>query len=291
MKKILLSLIIVLFSCDVETPIEDNFVVEAFLFQGEKVDDIKIKKTQLWNSLDSIDSYISDAEIKLFGAGEEYILSYNSSDENYFSNENIDIVSGDKYGLEVKVGDRIATSETVVPTKPLGLSISESKIVVPPLVLSPALPNTLRTLFDEARTNVTWDNSSGEYHYLTIKYVGVTDDPIFDDEIPGQVGDFFSNFSIQSEPTTEGSYNVICMSLQNYGRYMVTLYKINQDYVSLFESEVQDGTELNEPPSNIINAFGIFTAFASDTTFFEIVRGGVILTALFSIRSQNRINP
>ena len=80
------------------------------------------------------------------------------------------------------------------------------------------------------------------------------------------------NFSIQSEPTTEGSYDVICMSLQNYGRYMVTLYKINQDYVSLFESEVQDGTELNEPPSNIINAFGIFTAFASDTTFFEIVR-------------------
>ena len=109
--QLLLSLIIVLFSCDVETPIEDNFVVEAFLFQGEKVDDIKIKKTQLWNSLDSIDSYISDAEIKLFGAGEEYILSYNSSDENYFSNENIDIVSGDKYGLEVKVGDRIATSK------------------------------------------------------------------------------------------------------------------------------------------------------------------------------------
>ena len=46
MKKILLPLIIVLFSCDVETPIEDNFVVEAFLFQGERVDDIKIKKTQ-----------------------------------------------------------------------------------------------------------------------------------------------------------------------------------------------------------------------------------------------------
>ena len=44
MKKILLPLIIVIFSCDVETPIEDNFVVEAFLFQGERVDDIKIRK-------------------------------------------------------------------------------------------------------------------------------------------------------------------------------------------------------------------------------------------------------
>ena len=52
----------------------------------------------------------------------------------------------------------------------------------------------------------------------------------------------------------------------------MTLYKINDDYVRLFESEVQDGTELNEPPSNIVNAFGIFTAFASDTISFQIVR-------------------
>ena len=78
--------------------------------------------------------------------------------------------------------------------------------MVPPLVLSPRLPDILSNLFDKARTNITWDNSSGEYHYLTIKYVGSKDDPIFDDKIPGQVGDFFSNFSIQSEPTTEGSY-------------------------------------------------------------------------------------
>ena len=62
------------------------------------------------------------------------------------------------------------------------------------------------------------------------------------------------------------------MSLINYGKYNVTLYKINEDYYSLFESDVQDGTELNEPPSNIINAFGVFSAFASDTTSFEIVR-------------------
>ena len=272
MKKILLSLIIVLFSCDVETPIEDNFVVEAFLFQGEKVDDIKIKKTELWNSLDSVDNYISDAEIKLYGNGDEYILDYNSSDQNYFTDQNVDIISGNKYGLQVSVGDRIATSETEVPTKPLGLSISENKIIVPPLVLSAALPNILRKLFDEARTNITWNNNSNEYHYLTIKYVGIEEDPIFTDEFPGQIGDFFSNFSIQSAPTTDNSYNVICMSLQNYGKYKVTLYKINQDYVSLFETEIQDGTELNDPPSNIINAFGIFTAFASDTISFEIVR-------------------
>ena len=63
MKRFYIILILLLYSCDIESPIEDNFVVEAFLFQGEKVDDIKIKKAELWNSLDSLDTYISDAEI------------------------------------------------------------------------------------------------------------------------------------------------------------------------------------------------------------------------------------
>ena len=42
MKRIFLFIVsLSFFSCDEETPIKDNFVVKAFLFQGEKVDDIK----------------------------------------------------------------------------------------------------------------------------------------------------------------------------------------------------------------------------------------------------------
>ena len=272
MKKILLLFIYFLFSCDVEIPIRDNFVVEAFLFQGEEVDDIKVNETKLWNSEDSIDTYINNASVKLYGNGNEYLLDYNSSLDSYVLGEKIEILSGEKYGIEITVKERTATAETIVPSKPLGLKMSENKIVVPPLVISPALPNILANLFENARTNVIWDNPNDEQHYLTIQYIGDDEDPIFNDKIPGVVGEFFSNFSLQSAPTSGNKYNVICMSLKNYGKYKVSLYKINKDYVSLFESEVQDGTELNEPPSNIINAFGIFTAFASDTTSFEIVR-------------------
>ena len=64
---------------------------------------LKLRKTQLWNSLDSVDTYLSDAEIKIFAGGKEFMLSYNPSEENYLSYENIDIISGNKYGLEVKV--------------------------------------------------------------------------------------------------------------------------------------------------------------------------------------------
>tara|TARA_B100001564_G_scaffold123819_1_gene103351 strand:- start:6318 stop:7169 length:852 start_codon:yes stop_codon:yes gene_type:complete len=266
----ILSLLFI--SCDDETPIGDNFVVEAFLFQGEKVDDIKIKETKLWNSDDTVDVMIDNANIKLYANGDEFNLSYDNLRQSYISNEEIDIISGNTYGIRVEVNDRVGTAETKVPTKPVGLRLSNDKIVVPSLKLSPALPNILADLFQNARTNIIWDNPTNEYHYLTIKYVGAQDDPIFTEDFPGAIGDFFSNFSLQSAPSQDELYNVICMSLKNYGKYMVTLYKINEDYVRLFESEVQDGTELNEPPSNIINAFGIFSSFASDTTSFEIVR-------------------
>lgn len=273
MKKIIKYIfLITLISCDNEIPIDENFVVEAFLFQGEKVDDIRIKETKLWNSEDSIDTYIENANVKLFGNGDEFVLNYKAVEETYFTDDEIEIISGNTYGLEVTVGDRTATAETIVPTKPIGIRMTDDRIIVPPLVLSLALPNILANLFQNARTNVLWDNQSEEYHYLTIKYDGEEEDPIFSEEIPGQVGEFFSNFSLQSAPTRGNQYNVICMSLKNYGKYKVTLYKINKDYYSLFENQVQDGTDLNEPPSNVVNAFGIFSAFASDTTSFEIVR-------------------
>ena len=273
MKKIIKYIfLITLISCDNEIPIDENFVVEAFLFQGEKVDDIRIKETKLWNSEDSIDTYIENANVKLLGNGNEFILSYSSVEETYFTDDEIEIISGNTYGLEVTVGDRTATAETIVPTKPIGIRMTDDRIIVPPLVLSLALPNILANLFQNARTNVLWDNQSEEYHYLTIKYDGEEEDPIFSEEIPGQVGEFLSNFSLLSAPSRGNQYNVICMSLKNYGKYKVTLYKINKDYYSLFENQVQDGTDLNEPPSNVVNAFGIFSAFASDTTSFEIVR-------------------
>ena len=127
-------------------------------------------------------------------------------------------------------------------------------------------------MYENARAKISWDNPNNEYHYLTIKYMGDSENPIFSDELPAGVGNFFENFSIVSEPTKDKEYSIIGLSLKNYGRYKVSLFKINQDYVSLFENQEQDSNELNEPPSNIINAFGVFSAFASDTTSFEIVK-------------------
>ena len=262
----------IMLSCDNEVPIDENFVIEAFLFQGEVIDDIKIIETKLWNSSDSTTSYIENANVKIYGNGNDYQLNYNTQIQRYTTIDNIDVISGNTYGIEVTVKDRTATAETIVPTKPIGLKLSEDKVIIPPLFLSPALPNLLANLYESARTTISWDNPNDEYHYLTIKYVDDDQDLIFSEEFPDALGEFFNNFSLQSQPTKELNYSALCLSLKNYGRYKVTLYKINKDYYSLFENQQQDGYELNEPPSNVINAFGVFSAFASDSIFFEISR-------------------
>jgi hypothetical protein len=47
---------------------------------------------------------------------------------------------------------------------------------------------------------------------------------------------------------------------------------VNKEYEDLFNNLEQDSRDLNEPPSNITGALGIFTAFAADSVFFEIVK-------------------
>ena len=167
-------LIFFLFSCDEETSIADNFVVEAFLFQGEPIDDVKVFKAKLYNSSDTTEEVISDAKVKIIYDGANYELDYDVNSMKYvYNNNDLNIISNKQYGLEVTVNDRTATSQTSVPTKPIGLTLSENKIIIPELVLSRALPTILANLYENARAKISWDNPNNEYHYLTIKYISM----------------------------------------------------------------------------------------------------------------------
>ena len=95
-----LLLIFLLFSCDEETSIAENFVVEAFLFQGEPIDDIKIIKAKLYNSSDTTEEAISDAKVKIIYDGDNYELDYDVNSMKYvYNNNDLNIISNKQYGL------------------------------------------------------------------------------------------------------------------------------------------------------------------------------------------------
>ena len=62
------------------------------------------------------------------------------------------------------------------------------------------------------------------------------------------------------------------MQIGFYGRHRARVYRVNEEYVDLFKFGEQDPTRLSEPPTNIENGLGIFTAFNSVSLDFQVSR-------------------
>ena len=75
---------------------------------------------------------------------------------------------------------------------------------------------------------------------------------------------------IVQRPTAADSSIVRLLVLTHFGNHRLKLYRINDEYADLYEGLNQDSRDLNEPPSNIHGALGVFSAFSADSTFFEV---------------------
>lgn len=264
---------LILISCDEERVANETFVVEAFVYAGSSISNINVKSTIPFEEISQPGQPISDATLAISYQNQTIPLSFNPTTQRYDGPEDLIIETGNSMQLEVRVDDATAIGNTIIPEYPKNLSSSASNIVIPPIELSKDLRDVLSALFENARLQITWDNVSENYHFLVIELADtINTEPLFNDDIPSNVGNFFDNFRLVSEPSRDSTYTVIGLSLQNYGLYRAILYRINQEYADLYADQLQDSRNLNEPPSNIQNALGIFTGISSDTILFEIAK-------------------
>jgi hypothetical protein len=84
------------------------------------------------------------------------------------------------------------------------------------------------------------------------------------------LGNFNFSRRFVTAPTTNNHYQVPQSDFNYIGKYKITLYRVNQEYVNLYATRQQDSRALNEPLTNVKNGLGIFTAFASDSTFIDV---------------------
>jgi hypothetical protein len=78
------------------------------------------------------------------------------------------------------------------------------------------------------------------------------------------------NFQMDTRPTNDNYSTISFQELTHFGTHRIIIYRVNNEYVQLYNSMDQDSRELNEPFSNVENGLGIFTAFNSDTLYFEV---------------------
>jgi hypothetical protein len=84
--------------------------------------------------------------------------------------------------------------------------------------------------------------------------------------------EFFEGLGLRfvSEPTAADSAFVSQLTLKYFGLHKLLLHRVNQEYADLYAGLVQDSRDLNEPPSNIVNGLGVFSAFSADSAFFTV---------------------
>lgn len=249
---------------------ESEPVVEAFIYEGESVDDIYLKKTVPFNSGSDIEPEpINDAIITISNNGQDFVLSQvtNEPGRYFYDGADLSINIGDSYQLAFEYEDRMISSITTIPNKPNDVLISTDLIEIPEI-------NSLQDLrgFRESfqkTIDVSWNNGDGSYFYLVIENIEDRPSSIDPTDIFGDVG---LNFEFTSEPTQEGLFQLRPMiHYSQYGRHKVTIYKVNEEYALLYETSAQDSRDLNEPYTNINNGLGIFSGFSSQEFYFYVI--------------------
>ena len=262
---------VLMLACNkVPEPTFDNYVVEAYLFTGERVKEVTVKTLVPLSEPEGESKIIDFASVVISKDGDVFPLSFNPGTEKYeYPDNSLEVLPTDELNIEVTVNSRTATATTLVPTAPTIVQISKEQMVIPE-IKSGADFLTGDPLAD-AELTVHWSNPQEELHYTVIEFRGDSLDPILPPDVQEVVDNILEDFAIITVPDKDTVLTVNGALLPSYGLYVVKVYKVNQEYADLYQSIAQDSRDLNEPPSNIINARGIFSAFASDSVFFAVV--------------------
>lgn len=262
MKRIL-SLLVLGVGCHTPTslPYHEQLVVRAYLYVGKPVTDIELTGTVSLSSADTIGPPIADASVALTKRGVRYALSADPSRAGYYgyAGTDLSVAAGDTFDLIVVWHDNTATARAIVPSPPVGLSLSSAQ-----LDLSSSAFGS-----DSGIIIVRWSNPSADYFFAVVTPLDTSAGKI---PTPGG-GGIVTSGSVVFPPTQSDSTIIAPPQLHYYGRQRVDLYRVPPEYAALYIARQQDSRDLNEPPTNIHGGLGIFSAFAGDSAFFVAIGG------------------
>ncbi len=257
----IVSLILVACQDNADNLTPNTAVVEAYLYVNQPVANIRV--TQLvpvgQNTTDPVP--INNAQVRLTSNGQSYLLTLSAGDSGYYHYPGTDLVitTGNRYDLEVKYQDQVITASTIAPEKPVGLSLTKDTLRIAPI----------RSIIDFGNRQtedleINWTNPDQNYHFVLVENIEVSPPRIN----PSDGGGLAT--LLPTDPIRGDNRQLVGAFLVEYGTHRVILFKVNQEYVDLYNSAEQDSRNLNEPLTNLSNGLGIFTCINADTTSFFV---------------------
>ncbi len=238
-------------------------VVQSYLEPGNL---IKVKLTKMLPFVEGGNSgiqTIDSAKVYINHNGNDYLLSpINNSRGEYESlDTNLRITPNDTYKIHFDYNGYEVSAITVIPIKPVDASLNTTVYYVDPDATGPGSVTQEPII-------VSWDNPDNSYYIVIVEYLETSYNPINENLDESQ---FDKYRNVSTDPINDNSINLTTrQQLMFFGHYRVILYKINEEYVNLYENISQSTLNMTEPLTNIDNGLGIFTGINSDTLFLEV---------------------
>ncbi|AMR34094.1 hypothetical protein A0256_22910 [Mucilaginibacter sp. PAMC 26640] len=157
--------------------------------------------------------------------------------------------TGKTYTLQFTYNGANVTASTLMPVAATGYAASKNKFAIKVGVTAAE--------FDSTAVRFTWNNPDSLYNMLVFRsdvsqtYTSAT-------------GNIPTNFSIDTKQAK--FYDVTYRRFRYAGPYSAILYTVNKEYIDILTTNTNTSSQqLNNPPGNITNGYGIFTAMQADT--------------------------
>ena len=179
--------------------------------------------------------------------------------------------AGTSYTLELEYKGRKVQAVTTIPDKPKDFKINKSLVYRTKIDLSGGgFPggNPFGSSDENTPVDATWTNPDKANYFVAA--INITENPEQVIKLPE--GREFPGRRFTNEPVSGTSSSLNIQNFEYFGDYRVVLYRVNEDYVALYQSGGTTSQNLSTPPSSISNGLGIFTGINADTLLLEVRR-------------------
>lgn len=263
----LLPTLFFLTACDEEEVVVadiDEIVVEAYLFNGQPADSIKISRVIPFNAeselpgISNLEPTVTDAD------GNEYPLFYQGA-EFYYHNPNLIVEEGQTYTFSLPYNGKEVSAQTFVPSPATEFTLSATSIGLTRITD----PADFQTQTQPDPFEASWAGEPGAYYFVTVTNIEAD---------PAPVNELFAESErpplpeIQTAPSTDQTYRLdVRRELNYFGRHEIVVYTVTTEYVLLYEEPGDGLGGLTENRTNITNGFGVFTGISSVRDTFNVV--------------------
>lgn len=163
----------------------------------------------------------------------------------------------DTIGLYGVYEQTIFRSSTVIPDGVQSLAISATSLYY--TVSDP------RSMLSAGELTISWDNSASDFYYVIVE--NTEDDP-------EPLNEMLADMPMMSfaYPSQADQFAISMRNIRYFGKHRVVVYHVNPEFADLFDNGELTSNAITQPPGNVENAMGIFTALTSDTVFFTVYK-------------------